>query len=152
MSMSGGGRSLGGYGASTIGSYYGGGGGGYIPYMGNGSGFVPYRSGQGGGMGVQPTRRQLPQTSIGGRMMAESPIGGASLSPMGERARGGMMASGSRRGFGIPFGYEGGIGSAGMGTASLAQRRAVRPGPGPGFGYPFRMPAPLPGSSAMTMP
>src|SRR5262245_65753460 len=87
MSMSGGGRSLGGYGSSTIGSYYGGGGGGYIPYMGNGSGFVPYRSGQGGGMGVQPTRRQLPETSIGGRTLAETPIGGASLSPMGVRAR-----------------------------------------------------------------
>jgi hypothetical protein len=153
MSMSGGGRSLGGYGASTIGSYYGGGGGGYIPYMGNGSGFMPYRSGQGGGMGVQPSRRQLPQTSIGGRTMAETPIGGASLSPIGERARGGMaMTSGSPRGLGIPFGYEGGIGTGGMGTASFAQRRAMRPGPGPGFGYPFRMPAPLPGSSAMTMP
>src|SRR3954453_7784047 len=80
MSMSGGGRSLGGYGASAIGSYYGGGGGGYIPYMGNGSGFVPYRSGQGGGMGVQPIRRQLPQMSIGGQAMADTPIGGASLS------------------------------------------------------------------------
>src|SRR2546423_5310712 len=76
MSMSGGGRSLGGYGASTIGSYYAGSGGGYIPYMGNGSGFVPYRSGQGGGIGVQPIRRQLPQTSIGGQTMAETPIGG----------------------------------------------------------------------------
>ena len=37
MSMSGGGRPLGGYGSSTIGSYYSGGGGGYIPYMGNGA-------------------------------------------------------------------------------------------------------------------
>ena len=53
MSMSGGGRSLGGYGASSIGSYYGGSGG-YIPYMGNGSGFVPYRSGQGGGRASSP--------------------------------------------------------------------------------------------------
>ena len=159
MSMSGGGRSLGGYGASTIGSYYGGGGGGYIPYMGNGSGFVPYRSGQGGGMGVQPTRRQLPQTSIGGATMANTPIGGASLSSMGERARGGpdagrgmSMTSGSPRGLGIPFGYEGGIGMGGMGMTSLGQRGTMRPGPGPGFGYPFRMPAPLPGSSSMSMP
>src|SRR4051794_18777878 len=103
MSMSGGGRSLGGYGASTIGSYYGGGGSGYIPYMGNGSGFVPYRSGQGGGMGVQPTRRQLPQTSIGGQAMDETPIGGSSLSPMGGRGRGMSMASGPPRGLGIPF-------------------------------------------------
>src|SRR3954453_12429954 len=82
MSMSGGGRSLGGYGASTIGSYYGGGGGGYVPYMGNRSGFAADRGGQGGGMGVQPIRRQPPQTSIGGRAMAETPIGGASLSSM----------------------------------------------------------------------
>src|SRR5437763_6735102 len=94
MSMSGGGRSLGGYGASTIGSYYGGGGGGYIPYMGNGSGFVPYRSGQGGGIGVQTTRRQLPQTSIGGQAMAPTPIGGASLGA----GRGMSMSPGVPRG------------------------------------------------------
>lgn len=153
MSMSGGGRSLGGYGASTIGSSYAGGGGGYIPYMGNGSGFVPYRSGQGGGMGVQPMRRQLPQTSIGGRMMAETPIGGASLSSMAGSPRGGMaMGSRSPRGVGIPFGYEGGIGMGGMGMTSAGGRGSMRPGPGPGFGYPFRMPAPLPGSSSMSMP
>src|SRR4051812_48668616 len=69
MSMSGGGRSLGGYGASAIGSYYSGGGGGSLPYMGNGSGFVPYRGVQAAGTAAQPTRRQLPQTSIGGRAM-----------------------------------------------------------------------------------
>jgi hypothetical protein len=153
MAMSGGGRSLGGYGASTVGSYYSGGGGGYIPYMGNGSGFVPYRSGQGGGMGVQPVRRQLPQTSIGGQLMAETPIGGASLSSMGGSPRGGM-AVGSRpaRGLGIPFGYEGGIGMGGTGMTSPGQRGGMRPRPGPGFGYPFRVSAPLPGTSSMSMP
>jgi hypothetical protein len=151
MSMSGGGRSLGGYGASAIGSYYSSGGGGYIPYMG--SGFLPYRSGQGGAIGIQPIRRQLPQTSIGGQRMAETPIGGSSLSAMGGSSRGGMlMDSRSPRGLGIPFGYEGGIGMGGMGMTSVGQRSSMRPGPGPGFGYPFRVPAPLPGSSSMSMP
>jgi hypothetical protein len=153
MSMSGGGRSLGGYGASTIGSYYASGGGGYIPYMGNGSGFIPYRGGQGGVMGVQPIRWQLPQTSVGGQMMAETPIGGASLSSMAGSSRGGMeTGSRSPRGLGIPFGYEGGIGMGGMEMGTLGPRGSLRPGPGPGFGYPFRMPAPLPGSSSMSMP
>jgi hypothetical protein len=153
MSMSGGGRSLGGYGSSTIGSAYSGGGGGYIPYMGNGSGFMPYRGGPGVGMGVLPIRRQLPQTPIGGRMMAETPIGGASLSAMGGSSRGGMeTGSRSPRGLGIPFGYEGGVGMGGMGMTSVGGRGSMRPGPGPGFGYPFRMPAPLPGTSAMSMP
>lgn len=153
MSMSGGGRPLGGYGASTIGSYYGGGGGGYIPYMGNGSGFVPYRSGQGGGMGVQPIRRQLPQTSIGGQLMAETPIGGASLSTMAGGSRGRMVTdTRTPRGLGIPFGYEGGIGMGGAGMTPVGPRGGQQPAPGPGFGYPFRTPAPLPGSSSMGMP
>ena len=153
MSMSGGGRPLGGYGSSTIGSYYSGGGGGYIPYMGNGGGFMPYRSGQGGGMGVQAIRRQLPQTPIGGQIMAETSIGGASLSAMAGSSRIGIpMGSRSPRGLGIPFGYEGGIGTGAMGMASAGGRGSMRPGPGPGFGYPFRMPAPLPGSSSMAMP
>jgi hypothetical protein len=153
MSMSSGGRYFGGYGGSTIGSSYSSSAGGYIPYMGNGSGFMPYRSGQGGGMGVQPIRRQLPQASIGGQMMAETPIGGASLSSMAGSPRGGMaMGSRPTRGLGIPFGYEGGIGMGGMGMTSVGQRGGMRPGLGPGFGYPFRMPAPLPGSSSMAMP
>src|SRR4029077_7531689 len=91
MTMFGGARLLVGYGASTIGSYYGGGGGGYIPYMGNGSGFIPYRGGQAGGMGAQAVRRQLPQASVGGQSMAETPIGGASLSSMSGSSRGGMQ-------------------------------------------------------------
>jgi hypothetical protein len=152
MSMSGGRRPLGGYGASSIGSYYSSGGGGYLPYTGNGSGFVSYQSGQGGRMGVQPIRRQLPQTPIGGQMMAETPIGGASFSAVG--SRGGMgLDSRSPRGLGIPFGYDGGVGTRGMGMTSLGQRGTTgRPGPGPGFGYPFWTPAPLPGSSSMSMP
>ncbi len=151
MSMSGGGRSLGGYGASTIGSYYSsGGGGGYIPYMGNGSGFVPYRSVQGGGMGMPPIRRQLPQSSIGGQLMAETPIGGASLSAMGGGRLGGTeMGPRLPRGLGLPFGYEGGIG---MGMTPVGGRGRTGSGPGPGFGYPFRVPAPLSGSSSMGMP
>ena len=84
--------------------------------------------------------------------MAETPIGGASLSSMGERASGGMsMTSGSSRGLGIPFGYEGGIGMGGMGMTN-SRRDNMRTSAGPGFGYPFRMPAPLPGSSSMSMP
>ena len=101
MAMSGsGGRSLGGYGASTISSYYGGGSTAYLPYSGNAHGFVPYRGGSGGGLGVQPIARRLPQSSIGGTMMADTPIGGASLSGgMGGGARGGMgMGAGSGRG------------------------------------------------------
>src|SRR3954451_10967460 len=66
MAMPGGGRSLGGYGASTISSYYGGGAGGYIPYNGSASGFVPYGGGSGGRLGIQPIPRRLPQSSIGG--------------------------------------------------------------------------------------
>ena len=89
---------LGGYGASTIGSYYGGGGGGYIPYMGNGSGFVPYRSGQGGGMGVQPIPRQVPTTPIRGVMMGGTPIGGASLSARGGWRRAAGWGWGAVRG------------------------------------------------------
>jgi len=152
MSMPGGGRSLGGYGALTSGTYYGGGGGGYIPSGGNGSGFVPYRSGQGGGIGISPIRRQLPQTSLGGRMMSETPIGGASLSSMGERSRGGMsVTSSSPRGLGIPFGYEGDVGTTGMGMTGMGQRRTRR-SQRAGLGYPFSMPAPLPGTSSMSMP
>ena len=79
MSASGGVRSLGGYGASAIGSYYGTGGGGYIPYMGNASGFVPYRSGQGGGIGVQPTRRLLAPQSLTGLLFGDPPVGFSAL-------------------------------------------------------------------------
>lgn len=149
MGMSGGGRSLGGYGAATIGQYYSSGMGSYMPYNGNASGFVPYRGGYAGGLGVQPIPRRLPQTPIGGVAMPTTPIGGASLSGgMGAGTRGGMGAGAGRRAF-LPFGYEGGIGM-GMGaigapmTKQAGMRRASS---GPGFGYPFQMP-PLPGAPA----
>jgi hypothetical protein len=156
MSMTGGGRSLGGYGTATISSYYGGGGGGYVPYNGRASGFVPYSGDFGGGIGSRPIPRRLPQTPIGGVMMAETPIGGATLSgSMG--ARGGMdlgsRSSGART-F-LPFGYEGGIGMSGTMSAVApigAGGRRQSPA-GPGFGYPFRMPPSLlSGSSSMAMP
>ena len=93
MSMTDGGRSLGGYGTATISSYYGGGGGGYVPYNGRAGGFVPYSGDFGGGIGSRPIPRRLPQTPIGGVMMAETPIGGATLSgSMGARGAMGMGA------------------------------------------------------------
>jgi hypothetical protein len=154
MAMSGAGRSLGGYGASTISSYYGGSGGGYLPYTGGGSGFVPYRGGPGGGMGVVPIPRQVPTTPIGGVMMGGTPIGGASLSgAMGMDSRGGMgMGSRSRPRALVPFGYEGGLGGGMSGMSATPPGGMRRVPSGPGFGYPFRMPPSLTGGSLMTMP
>lgn len=156
MSMTGGGRSLGGYGTATISSYYGGGGGGYVPYNGRASGFVPYSGDFGGGIGSRPIPRRLPQTPIGGVMMAETPIGGSSLSG-GISTRGAMGMGGRSSGARtfLPFGYEGGIGmSGGMSVMpSAGAGRMRRSTAGPGFGYPFRMPPSLlSGSSSMAMP
>jgi hypothetical protein len=154
MAMSGSGRSLGGYGASAASSYYGGGGGGYMPYNG-GSGYVPFRGGYGGGMGVQPVPRTVLQTTIGGVMMATTPIGGSSLSGgMGTTSRGGMgMAGRSGSRTTLPLGYGGGVGMGSMGTMSTSGAGSMgQAPPGPGFGYPFRMPPPLSGSSTMSMP
>src|SRR5271157_568670 len=156
MSMTGGGRSLGGYGTATISSYYGGGGGGYVPYNGQASGFVPYSGDFGGGIGSRPIPRRLPQTPIGGVMMAETPIGGSSLSG-GISTRGAMGMGGRSSGARtfLPFGYEGGIGmSGGMSVMpSAGAGRMRRSTAGPGFGYPFRMPPSLlSGSSSMAMP
>ena len=153
MAMPGAGRSLGGYGASTISSYYVGSGGGYLPYTGCGSGFVPYRGGPGAGMGVVPIPRQVPTTPIGGMMMGGTPIGGASLSgAMGSDLRGGMgMGGRSRPPALVPFGYEGGLG--GMSGMSATPPSGMRRAPsGPGFGYPFRMPPSLTGGPSMSMP
>lgn len=150
--MSGSGRSLGGYGASTISSYYGSTSGGYLPYANGGGGFVPYR---GSAVGVQPIARRLAQTSIGGMPMAETPIGGASVSGgMNDSARAGMgMGAGSRRRAFLPFGSDGLIGMGSGMNAMPAGRAGMRQGrSGPGFGFPFRMPSPLPGSSSMGMP
>jgi hypothetical protein len=153
MGMAGPGRSLGGYGASTIGSYYSGGGGGYIPYNGQASGFVPYRgNGVGGGMSSPPIARRPPQTPIGGVMMAETPIGGASLS--GGMGRGGAMGTRPEGRALIPIGYEGGIGMGGRMTGTpMTRQEGMRRPTGPGLGYPFRMPPGLAGGgSSMAMP
>jgi hypothetical protein len=155
MAMPGGGRSLGGYGAPAISSYYSGGSSTYIPYSCNAHGFIPYRgeSGSGGGLGAQPISRRLSQTSVGGAMMAQTPIGGASLaSGMGSGMSMGAR-SGRSRALLMPFGYEGGIGMGGMApmTGGMGARPTATP-TGPGFGYPFRMPVSLGGSSSMSMP
>jgi hypothetical protein len=143
MGMSGAGRSLGGYGAATIGQYYSNGMGSYMPYNGNASGFVPYRGGSTGGLGVQPVLRRLPQTPVGGVSMPMTPIGGASLSGFmtsGTRSVGGMGNVAPR--IFVPFGYEGGIGMdrSVIGTLMTQPAGMRRPPSGPGLGYPFRTP------------
>jgi hypothetical protein len=154
--MGGAGRSLGGYGASTISSYYGGGGGGYLPYNGQAGGFVPYRGSAIGSMSTQPIPRRLPQTPIGGVTMPETPIGGSSLSGGmgGSQGRGGAMGARPEGRTLVPFGYEGGVGmgSGLVGTPMTRPSGTRRPTPGPGFGYPFRVPPSLSGpSSSMGM-
>jgi hypothetical protein len=157
MSMSGGGRSLGGYGAATIGQYYSSGMGTYMPYNGNASGFVPYRGGYTGGLGVQTISRRLPQTPIGGVSMPMTSIGGASLRggmAAGTRDGMGMGAVAGRRAF-APFGYEGSVWMGGMvGTPMTRQAGMMRKPSGPGFSYPFQMPTLEiePGMSIMAMP
>ncbi len=150
MGMSGAGRSLGGYGAATIGQYYSSGMGIYMPYTGDASGFIPYRGGYAGGLGVQPIPRRLPQTPVGGGSMPMTPIGGASLSGgMTAGTRGGMGTATDRRTF-LPFGYEGGIRMGGgmIGTPMTKQAGMRRAPSGPGFGYPFRMPPEVPSAPA----
>jgi hypothetical protein len=85
-------------------------------------------------------------------MMAETPIGGASLSGGMLGATRSGMSMGTRSGRGremlLPFGFEGGAGMGGMAGGMRA-----RPMPtGPGFGYPFVLPMSLGGSSSMSMP
>ncbi|WP_422929780.1 hypothetical protein [Singulisphaera sp. PoT] len=153
MGMSGGGRSLGGYGASTIGSYYSTGSGASLPYNGNGLGFVGSRPGSGLGGSTSPISRRLPESNIGGSLMSSTPIGGGSFSSgMGSASRSGsaMSTNSAPRSF-VPFGYEGGLGM-GMGGGSSRMGTAQRGMPGPGFGYPFRMPPSLGGPSGMAMP
>ena len=145
-------RSLGGYGAATISSYYGSESGGYLPYNGSAGGVVPYSGGNGGGPGVQTIPRRLSSTPIGGSMMAQTPIGGASLAGgMGSSLRGGMgmAATTGFRGL-FPAGYETGVGMNRMGMTSRGGMR--RPAIGPGFGSPFRMPPSLNAGPAMSMP
>jgi hypothetical protein len=155
MAMSAGSRSLGGYGGSTIGAYYGGGSTAYVPYSGNAHGFIPYRGATSGAPGMPPVPRRLPQTSMGGTVMADTPIGGGSLAGgmgMAGSRRGTMKNStGTGRGPWLPFGYEGGIGMGGM--APVSGGMGTRPmSTGPGFGYPFRMPMSFGAPSSMGMP
>jgi hypothetical protein len=155
MAMPGSGRSLGGYGASAISSYYSTGSTAYVPYSGNAHGFVPYGGGTWTSYGEQPVSRQLPQSAIGGNVMPNTPIGGASLSGgmgMGGGRRSGVsMSARSRRATMLPFGYEAGAGMGGMGGMST-RMDARRASAGPGFGYPFRMPMSSGTSSSMAMP
>jgi hypothetical protein len=156
MGMPGAGRPLGGYGAGTISSYYGGTSTTYVPYNGGASGFIPYNRGFGDQMSTRPALRRIPETPIGGVMTAETPIGGASLAgAMGAAPRGGMgTGSQTRPRTYMPFGFGGGMGM-GAGTVSMPTSRAggmQRPASGPGFGYPFRMPPSLSGAGSMSMP
>jgi len=156
MAMSGGGRSLGGYGASTITSYYGGGGG-YLPYNGAGSGILP-ASGGVGVMSGQPAPRMIPQSPVGGSsMVAATPIGGISaaggmgpgMDPRGGR---GMGARSPRRAY-APLLPGGGM-TGGMGGTRSGGMGGGRSAAGPGLGSPFRMPMEFGGggSSSMGMP
>ncbi len=141
VGMPGAGRSLGGYGAATIGQYYSSGMTTYIPYNGNAGGYVSYQGGYAGGFGVPSVSRRLPQTPIGGISMPITPIGGVSTP-------GGMGAGGRGGGF-APFGYEGrtGLGAGMIGTPMTKQRGGRSP-LGPGFGYPFRTPTNRAGGAA----
>ncbi len=162
MAMSSGGRSLGGYGAGTISSYYGNGGG-YMPTGGRGGGVLPLGGGP-GVMGTPPAPRMIPQTAIGGAsMVAATPIGGISAT--------GGMSMGARRGSGMGTGMGarsrpgrrayapllpgGGMGTGLMtGTSGMGIGRGRAPA-GPGFGYPFRSPLEFGGGgggSGMGMP
>jgi hypothetical protein len=146
--MSSAGRSLGGYGAATIGRYYGSGMGTYMPYNGNASGFISYQGGYAGGLGAQPISRRLPQTPIGGVSMPMTSIGGTSLTSQMSAGMRGRMGAGLARGVFAPFGYEGGIGMGmgAIGTPMTRQAGMRRTRSGPGFGYPFQMPADLSGA------
>jgi hypothetical protein len=130
--MAGAGRSLGGYGAATISSYYGRRGGPLIPSGGGGGGgYIPYRGLQARepGAAAMMRPRRLAETPIGGAGMMGPPIGGASRM-MGPRIY-------------TPFGSRGGMG-LGPGPARMPGGigRGSRP---PGLGYPFRQPPGLGG-------
>ncbi len=121
--MKGRGRSLGGYGGATIGSYYRNSQGVLLPYGGAFGGYIPYQSLEPRTASATLQPREIMETPIGGTgMMRGTPIGGSSLRrgtflyvPL--RSRGGMMGQGGRR------------------SRTL-----------PGFGYPFRRPPLLSGS------
>ena len=148
MAMSGGGRSLGGYGAATISSYYGNGGG-YVPYNGRAGAIIPT------GMSAATPPRTIPNVAIGGAsMVAATPIGGISAAAgmgMGMGMGRGMEARSGPRSY-APLLPGAGMGMGG-GMGSRPGSVAIGRGPsGPGFGYPFRMPLEFGGSSTMGMP
>jgi hypothetical protein len=135
MAARGGSRSLGGYGASTISSYYSSAGGGtYIPYLGGQGGFIPYR-------GLEPrpaaTRpRPLPGTPIGGASAMTRPghmsrqetrLYSPFLHPVGLNPGGGMLP--------MPD------------PTSLRSRQGI-----PRLGYPFWQPPSLSGSGGSMGP
>jgi hypothetical protein len=166
MGMPGSGRSLGGYGASTIGSYYAASSPVYVPYQGDMGGFIPYTgSGFGDPMNARPMPRAVPVTPIGGTMMPQTPIGGTMMfeTPIGggmlsggavARPRGGMgMGPGSRARSSMPASIGGQMGMSG-GMLSMPSTRGGSPRApsGPGLGYPFRMPPSLTGAGGMSMP
>jgi prepilin-type N-terminal cleavage/methylation domain-containing protein len=120
----------------------------YVPYSGNAHGFIPYRGTSGGASTMLTVSRRPPQTSIGGTMMADTPVGGGSLAGSGM----GMRTGGGRgRGPLLPFGYEGGIGMGSVAPRSGGMGARPRSA-GPGFGSPFRRPMSLGGPSSMAMP
>jgi hypothetical protein len=123
--MSGMGRSLGGYGESTIGSYYRSRGGPLLPYGGGLGGFVPYEGIEPRPAAVVMMPRPIPTTPIGGVGRMGIPIGGASR----------MQGPDIYR----PFNYRGRFGMGG--AAPMPQRY------GPGLGSPYRQPASLIGGS-----
>jgi hypothetical protein len=151
MSMAGARRSLGGYGAATIGQYYSSGTTAFMPYSGSG-GYIPYQGGYAGGLGVIPVSRRLPQTPIGGTSMPMTPIGGGSLAGGMAGGREGMGARAGGRAF-LPFGYEGSIGMEGrMVGTPMTQQGGRRPASGPGFRYPFTVPPSLLGPAVGSGP
>ncbi len=138
--------SLGGYGASTIGSYYtNSGAGGYLPYGGSmRGGYLPASS-----PNQRTTLWRNPSTPIGGR----SSVMSAGTSRGGGMTRGGSMPSGFPE-----------LGStSGMGMGSLSRTRSMsssgmtRPSTSmsvmpPGLSMPFRVPSGPASSGSMSMP
>ncbi len=120
------GRSLGGYGAATIGSVYRSRSGPMIPYGGGLGGFVPYQDLESRAPDVEMSPRQIRETPIGGAGRMGTPIGGASRTMRGRRMY-------------IPLNLGGGM------DGSLGTSGRVGNSQSPGFGYPFRRPPSLVG-------
>lgn len=146
QSMTSGGRSLGGYGASMSADNPAMGmSGPVIPYGGNFGGFMPYRMGGGGDLSF----RTRGASTLGSNRVSFS------LSPMSAM---GSMTGGMGSGLGggsRPFATAGSQGSLGLGAGmSTGGRMATMPGTGvmpPSFGYPFRQPPSLSAPAAVGM-